>query len=491
MEKKECRMFRSDTAYLLYLRQQKSLPSKEEIKRQTEKKKEILLYKGACQKCGISCVSRFKHQIGSTDIDLSNSCLNKLELLAILYTIKTGHTIRDLNLSGTNMDILSSRYLSNFIKHNKTLNNLNISKCSVHGEILKTIVAALLTSQVRTLDVGKNNIQDSDNKMVALLINHKTLKELYLSHNKLETRNTRPIELSFASSLLEILDLSWNCIRFTGAVDISRGLMRNKSLLRLNLSWNGFGFEGCVALAEMLKSNNILTELDLTNNRIHPPALIALIRGLARNKTLKLLNLSLNPVPASYSCILFGNILQNTSLNQLILKKMVVNEEFVELLRNVQQTRDVQVEFEKSLPVPSLDHQTMTSQVRAPWLFNLDPLALLFMLKEKNRAQDFFNKINRDGDNVLSYDEFKELFKRAGVPVSQLVLDKIIEFLDKNKDGSIDLSEFLDGDKRMKKITRGHAKENLRRESYTKYSRSFRKAKIDAKTFRLDIESNQ
>lgn len=29
MEKKECRMFRSDTAYLLYLRQQKSLPSKE------------------------------------------------------------------------------------------------------------------------------------------------------------------------------------------------------------------------------------------------------------------------------------------------------------------------------------------------------------------------------------------------------------------------------------------------------------------------------
>lgn len=52
-------------------------------------------------------------------------------------------------------------------------------------------------------------------------------------------------------------------------------------------------------------------------------------------------------------------------------------------------------------------------------------------------------------------------------------------------------SEFLDGDKRMKKITRGYAKENLRRESYTKYSRSFRKAKIDAKTFRLDIESNQ
>ena len=90
---------------------------------------------------------------------------------------------------------------------------------------------------------------------------------------------------------------------------------------------------------------------------------------------------------------------------------MVVNFEFVELLRNVRRTRDVHVEYEKCLSVPSLDHQTMSDQIRAPWLFNLDPLALLFMLKEKNRAQDFFNKINRDGDSVLSYEEFKDLFK--------------------------------------------------------------------------------
>ena len=90
---------------------------------------------------------------------------------------------------------------------------------------------------------------------------------------------------------------------------------------------------------------------------------------------------------------------------------MVVNLEFVELLRNVRRTKDVHVEYEKCLSVPSLDHQTMSDQIRAPWLFNLDPLALLFMLKEKNRAQDFFNKINRDGDSVLSYEEFKDLFK--------------------------------------------------------------------------------
>nr|XP_022317928.1 leucine-rich repeat-containing protein 74A-like [Crassostrea virginica] len=312
-----------------------------------------------------------------------------------------------------------------------------------------------------------------------------------MSHNRLETRNTKPIGISLASCSLEILDLSWNCIRFTGAIEIARGIKNNKTLRQLNLSWNGFGFEGCAALAEMLEVNCVLKDLDLTNNRIHPPALIALLRGLTRNSTLRKLNLSMNPIPASFTRILLGSILQNTGINKLVLKKMVVNFEFVELLRNVRRTRDVHVEYEKCLSVPSLDHQTMSDQIRAPWLFNLDPLALLFMLKEKNRAQDFFNKINRDGDSVLSYEEFKDLFKRANIPVSQLVLDKIIEFLDRNKDGSIDLSEFLEGDKKIKKITRRQIKENTRRESYTKYSRSFRKAKIDSKTFRLDIEKSQ
>lgn len=44
-------------------------------------------------------------------------------------------------------------------------------------------------------------------------------------------------------------------------------------------------------------------------------------------------------------------------------------------------------------------------------------------------------------------------------------------------------SEFLDGDKRMKKIIRGYVKENLRRESYIKYFWLFREVKIDVKIF--------
>ncbi|XP_048762178.1 leucine-rich repeat-containing protein 74B-like [Ostrea edulis] len=491
MEKIECRMFRSDTAYLLYLQQKTKAERKDELEKNTSKEKKAVVYKDECRRHGVSCLSRFIRQIEFSNIDMSNARLNSLEVLTIFNTIKTDHTLRELNLSGTNMDCPSYKYLSNFLRKNHTLSNLVIQKCAIHGETLKAIVASLMTSHITFLDLGNNGIQDNDSEILAEILTMKTLKELYLSHNRLETRNTKSIGTSLAYSALETLDLSWNHIRFIGAIEIAKGIKKNRKLRRLNLSWNGFGFEGCVSLAEMLETNDVLTDLDLTNNRIHPPALIALIRGVTQNSSLKVLNLSMNPIPASYTCTLLGTILKNTSIYKLILKKIVVNEEFVDILRTVKQTRRIHVEYEICLPVSSVDSQTMSKQVRPPRLFNLDPLNLLFMLKEKNRAQDFFNKINRNGDDVLSYEEFRELFKKAGIPVSQLVLDKIIEFMDQNKDGNIDLSEFLDGDKRIKKISRGQAKENMRRESYTKYSRSFRKAKIDSQTFRLNIETDQ
>ena len=50
-------------------------------------------------------------------------------------------------------------------------------------------------------------------------------------------------------------------------------------------------------------------------------------------------------------------------------------------------------------------------EIQAPSLFNQDPLKLLYLLKEKNRAQDFFNKINKDNDDVVTIDELQTLFR--------------------------------------------------------------------------------
>lgn len=43
--------------------------------------------------------------------------------------------------------------------------------------------------------------------------------------------------------------------------------------------------------------------------------------------------------------------------------------------------------------------------------YNIEPLRMLYLLKERNRAQDFFHKINKDHDEGLTPDELTMLFK--------------------------------------------------------------------------------
>ena len=58
-----------------------------EIDKNRERKKEASVYKSACQKCGVTCMSRYGRQIGSSIIDLSNASLSCLQLSPILCTI--------------------------------------------------------------------------------------------------------------------------------------------------------------------------------------------------------------------------------------------------------------------------------------------------------------------------------------------------------------------------------------------------------------------
>ncbi|KAK3100783.1 hypothetical protein FSP39_025275, partial [Pinctada imbricata] len=259
----------------------------------------------------------------------------------------------------------------------------------------------------------------------------------------------------------------------------------------LDLSWNGLGFEGCVALSEVLADNVTLTELNVTCNRIHPPAMLEMVKGLASNKTLKVLDLSRNPITPMFTAVLLDRLSGESALQKLILKNIVVNDEFITLYEDIKSKRDFKVVYELSLPVHGMDTQKMAREVQAPSKFNLDPLRLLYMLKEKNRAQDFFHRINKDHDDVVTPDELWELFRESGIPVTTMVIEKIINFMDKNNDGSIDISEFLEGDKKIRKISRDHAKDQHQQkasDNYARYSRSFKQGQIDPMTFRLRVD---
>lgn len=121
---------------------------------------------------------------------------------------------------------------------------------------------------------------------------------------------------------IEVLNLSWNHLRMSGAVAVCAGLKvtsithsKHKSLLvyifyhcclslifslpqvnstlkQLQLSWNGFSRMESESLGQALRQNNTLMVLDLRSNRIDDQAVTLLCQGLATNDTLRVLKVS-------------------------------------------------------------------------------------------------------------------------------------------------------------------------------------------------------
>ncbi|KAH3829769.1 hypothetical protein DPMN_102997 [Dreissena polymorpha] len=87
---------------------------------------------------------------------------------------------------------------------------------------------------------------------------------------------------------------------------------------------------------------------------------------------------------------------------------IVVGKAFQGVLDAVRQERNFHVVYEMSLPVSCRYRNDMLKELRST--YNIEP-RLLYLLKKRNRAQDFFHKINKDHNEGLSPDEVALLFK--------------------------------------------------------------------------------
>lgn len=84
-----------------------------------------------------------------------------------------------------------------------------------------------------------------------------------------------------------------------------------------------------------------------------------------------------------------------------------MDKEFDGILRDVRENRMLIVRYGKSLPL-NKDPITNTDPKN---VFNVDPIRILFYMKEHLRTIDLFLKVNRFGDNMLSRDEMKYAFE--------------------------------------------------------------------------------
>ncbi|RUS80740.1 hypothetical protein EGW08_011504 [Elysia chlorotica] len=391
-----------------------------------------------CQRLRVTPSSRFLKQIGSTALALREQKLSQKEYKAILTTLVNDTDLTQVDLSGNPTTAKEASYITELLKTNKFITQLTLSEMKLSGKAMECLAKTIKSC-------------------IALTV----------------------VDLSSDNVTMTTLDLSWNHIRGRGAVGIARGLQRNQHLSKVNLSWNGFGFEGCAALGATLLQNTSLLVLNLTSNRIHLPALHKLLDGVVRNKTLTTLHvtdnvtmttldlswnhirgrgavgiarglqLALNPIPAHCTSYMLHRIgkWKHSNLKELDLEGVVVDRDFEPMLEELQGERLLLVRYDAAL----MSQRNNPSKVDPKNIFNIDPVRILFFMKQHLRTIDLFLKIDKDISGSLTKDEMRYAFQLEGYPISDQALDKVMGYLDTNNDGSVDLGEFIQGERRTKR----------------------------------------
>lgn len=109
---------------------------------------------------------------------------------------------------------------------------------------------------------------------------------------------------------LQILDLSWNKIGETGAIEFGLALTQNTSLLKLNLAANSIGDMGGQRFIDCLREHTVLNEVGLSQNGISDGTCFVVAQVVHKHPSMKKLDLSLNPLGEAGARSIFRNILR-------------------------------------------------------------------------------------------------------------------------------------------------------------------------------------
>ncbi|CAC5423312.1 unnamed protein product [Mytilus coruscus] len=437
-------------------------------------------YKQKCRQLGIIPSRKVMNQFGTGVIDITDLNLSSKELRALYIVMINDVDLMEINFSGNSLTARDIQYISEILRTNKTISTLTLRRCGLSGAPIRTLAEFLSKSNtLRKLDISDNHFDDNDAPYVAMIIEHnESISNLNLSKNKLGDSGILIGNALKENEMITTLDLSWNHLRGNGAIGIARGLEKNTKLLNLQVAWNGFAFEGCAALGHTLVHNSTLSTIDLANNRIHNPAMFELLKGLCGNKSLSTIRLAQNPITAPMTSIILQRIStsKECGLKELDMEGIVVDKEFDPLLETLQDERLFMARYDISLPV----RKGVVSNIDSKNVFNIDPIRILYFMKEHMRTIDMFLKFDKDNSNSLSREELHFAFEREGYPISTSALDTVMGYLDTNRDGDVDLirtkieserkrieniiskkrsGELIDGERRLKRHLIAEAEE--------------------------------
>ncbi|KAL4230910.1 hypothetical protein ACF0H5_011285 [Mactra antiquata] len=387
--------------------------------------------------------------------------LSKKDMKACTIALLSNSSIEVLEFDNNEIGPDASVYFGDVFARNNYLTEIRITWNGIGKPGAEAICRSLYKNNtVRVLDLTGNRLcEDSAEYFETLMSENSTLYELYLGHNYFREKGGKHLAEGIAQNdFLRVLDLSWNHLRLEGAKAIGQAIGKNINLEVLNVSWNGFYIHGITHLAASLVKNQALLDLDLSCNRLSETCIAQFLSGLEKNSTLKKLRIARNHITHTGVIVLLQHLEKHPKITveYIDLGDQHVQEEFVELLKKLQETRTLEVK-----------HGVVWSRDRDPIGKNdatEDELALLnenphyvlmeFMKLQKLRLVDLFHQMDTDKSKGISVKEFQDGLQAVDIPLKLKTLEKFVIACDTDKNGEIDFSELMEANRQYKEELR-------------------------------------
>nr|XP_005990309.1 PREDICTED: leucine-rich repeat-containing protein 74B isoform X2 [Latimeria chalumnae] len=395
-------------------------------------------YLGACKKYGVVPISFFLRHMLDCELVMEHHGLGPKGAKALSVPLVSNTSILKLNLRDNWLEGNGGAAIAEMLKENCYITEVDLSDNKLGYKGAQAISAMLKenTSLVKVLLSGNEFDDRTAEPLAEAFMTNQKLECMDLSHNVLGDKAGEILGNAIGENTgMKELDLSWNCLRGKGAIAIAKGLEANIFLRVLDLSYNGFGKGGAAALGEAVKVNNVVEELNISNNRISPEGAVLFAMGLRENKTLRVLNMARNPMQSA-GCYGILKAMQGnpaTALESLDFSNITVNKDFDELYTAVK-------ELFTNLEVKHGGNADMFSKKKP----KADPLTKLKQYVKENKLQlvEFFETVGEDRSTLITRLEFQQGLQKAGIPLSEQELQQLMDFLDKDKNGEIDFSNF-------------------------------------------------
>ena len=302
-------------------------------------------------------------------LDLSdNRAIGRGGAVNLITSLTKFSTIRELNLSGTDIGFEDCKALSELLASSKYIEVLNIEDCEdefvdaykLSSDSVSFIVDGLshntsleklymsnsnfssqnvlhlasvlrVNTRLKELYIGYCDIQSSDSVHLAKALEENTttqLQTLWLEGNPIGSEGAVALAgMLAANKSLAKLNMTHCNIPGEGAVCLAKALEKNSTVREFHISDNGIGSEGAVAFAGMLATNKSLAKLNMTHCNIPGEGAVCLAKALEKNSTVREFHISDNGIGSEGAVALAGMLATNKSLAKLNMRWCSIQEE--------------------------------------------------------------------------------------------------------------------------------------------------------------------